>query len=481
MSDFPLTQQRPAAGHNWFGLAKMLVGRTAKEGVRFNLVAWFAITSLACIALISAISAHVQSHYLTQEVLRRDATVTKEFVESILRAENTWSYFSGSSPGQSNPQLESFFNHVSNMPDVMGANVFDAHGKVLWSSTPNLVGRSYTDNDELQDALQGELVFESGEIGATDKEEHAELKNTEPGQWFVETYVPIWNNSGTRILGAVELYKVPRALQQSLHTGRWMVWAVAAAGGSLLFVCLFWIVSRASRTIAVQNERLMEMESLAMIGETAAAVTHGIRNPLASIRASAEMALIDDLDGARESARDIIAESDRLNGWTRDLLAFSRAYDGPLEPVDVNALLEAVLEQHQCRLVKSGIVLSTRLAADNPMLQAAFAPLSQALGSVVTNALEAMPDGGRLSVSTENKDNGRLIVMTIVDDGPGMSKETLQNAPKPFFSTKPSGTGLGLPLTRQIIERFGGQLELSSEVARGLTVTVSVPTASIDH
>jgi two-component system, NtrC family, sensor histidine kinase HydH len=438
---------------------------------KFDFVRWFALLSLLCIASITAASAYIQSRSLTDQILLRDATVTKDFIDSIVAAEDTSSYFLLHDKNRPNPQLESFFNHISNMPDVIGANVYDSKGRVLWSVYTAMEGRTYGENDELREALAGRLVYETGIVGTTGKDEQAVLSGTHTGERFVETYVPIWRPNQAAVVGAVEIYKVPRGLEQSLRDGLLPLWITSAAGGLLLFASLFWIVRRANRVMTGQHQRLTEMEALAMIGETAAAVTHSIRNPLASIRASAELALTDDIEGARESARDIIAEADRLNRWTRDLLVFSRADKFVQEPVDINECIGAVLAEHGQGVAGSKIDIQLRLRDGLPKVIGLKTSLKQIFASLIANAVTAMPDGGRLRIeSAPGKSRGRVQV-TISDSGPGLSPDLIQKALKPFYSTKPGGTGLGLPLSRQIMQRFGGELILSGGKP-GLTVTL---------
>jgi two-component system, NtrC family, sensor histidine kinase HydH len=440
----------------WF--KKLGFGR----GEDFNLSREFAILSLICISVIVTGSAYVQSRFLTEQVLLRDATVTKEFIESIVQAEGTASYFQISDEAGPNAQLQSFFTHTANLPDVLGSNVFDASGRVLWSSNPSMLGEKYDDNDELKGALKGQLVYESGVIGDTEKQEHSALAPQHVGARFVEIYVPIFADGNQRVVGVVEVYKVPLALQRSITEGLQRLWLAAIAGGALLFLSLFWIVRKASKLIADQHQRLTEVESFAMIGETAAAVTHSIRNPLASIRAAAELALTDDLEGARESARDIISETDRLTRWTQELLYFSKHPFGQTMHLDLNELVLDVVDDFGKSAAHANVTLKLALAEGLPPVNAIAEPARHILTSVLTNAHDAMMGGGVVLVSTALARKGKAVILSIEDSGPGLPTDQMEKVMRPFYSTKSGGTGLGLPLARQIMERFGGKLELKS-------------------
>ena len=138
--------------------------------------------------------------------------------------------------------------------------------------------------------------------------------------------MPIFDVHGRRIVGVVELYKVPADLFETLAEGRRLIWLAAVVAAAFLYAALFWIVLRAQRIIEIQGDRLVESESLAVVGEMGSAVAHGLRNPLAAIRSSAELALESPLpDQARECAQDIVAQVDRLEGWVRQLLTPAEA------------------------------------------------------------------------------------------------------------------------------------------------------------
>lgn len=437
----------------------------------FDLVRWFAVLSLICIAAISIASAYGQSRFLTDQALQRDATVTKEFIDSIVEAQGTAEHFLRHDGGRFSPQLKSFFNHILRMPDVIAANVYDAKGTALWSSNAVMKGQTYEDNDELATALTGKLIYETGIVGEADKEEHGGLAGKRKGERFVETYVPILGKDRGAAVGVVEIYKIPRGLQALLRDGLKLLWIASGVGAAQLFGSLFWIVQRASRVMTGQQRQLIEMESLAMLGETAAAVTHNIRNPLAAIRASAELALGDDLEGARESARDIIAEADRLNRWTHALLLFSSTDKAPVEAIDINACIALVAQEHRASFEKRNMRPILNLANGLPRVRGVTASFNQVLSSLFENAVTAMTAGGELRIASAPAKSGEGIAVTIADTGPGLSGDLIEKALKPFYTTKPGGTGLGLPLARQIMHRHGGELSLSGG-KRGLTVSL---------
>ncbi len=453
---------------------KLLLRRKART---FDLTKQFALLSFLCILLIGVVSAFMLSQLFTNKILSLDATVSQEFIDSITATDETWRFFLDTKDQQNLSGLEKFFSYVAHMPDVVRANVYDDDKSVLWSSTPELIGEHFKDNEELDASLRGELTFESGIIGDTDKEEHKDPGGNLAGMHFIETYVPIWNGDRSKVVGSVELYKLPRVLHQSIIEGQRLIWISALLGGLLLFTSLYWIVKRASLVMENQQQRLIETRSLSMIGETSSAIAHAMRNPLASIRACAELTLSDNLEGARESAMDIISETDRLDRWARELLQFSVTNTETPEALDINALMKDVLAQHEAILKRTSTTLQLDLAKNKLAVRGHHAPLSQVYGNLIMNAVEAMGKGGMLVVKTAADPRDKQVIVTILDNGPGLSKEIRRRLFQPFATTKPTGTGLGLALSRRLVEHYDGTLSIDSEAGRGVTATVKLPLA----
>ena len=441
----------------------------------FNLTRQFALLSFLTILLIGAVSAFSLSRLFTEKILTRDATVSQEFIDSVVKADGTWHFFTDTQNPASFTALQEFFDHVAHMPDVVRANVYGRDQVVLWSSDSEIIGQRFPGNEELEETLLGKVIFESGIIGETAKQEHRNLGEDQTGLRFIEIYIPIWNEGHRQVVGAVELYKLPIDLHRSIVEGQRLIWLSALMGGLLLFSVLYWIVRRATLVMQSQHRQLIETKSLSMIGETASAVAHSMRNPLASIRACAELTLTDDLEGARESARDIIGEADRLDRWARELLQFSASQHGDTERVDVNALVNEVLEGYRSEIGRASIHVDTQLT-DGPLVVRAIAsPLAQVIGNLITNAIEAMGDDGTLTVITGLEPGSNQVSITIRDTGPGLSEEMEGRLFRPFATTKSNGTGLGLALSKRLVEHFEGNIELHSTRGQGVTVSLRLP------
>lgn len=435
----------------------------------FDLLRWFAFLSLLCVLVSGLGTAFFLTRFLTEQMLDRDAEVSAEFLESIVRAERTWSWFSAHALEDSNPALESFFNHVAQLPGVVRANVFAADGTVLWSSNAALIGRRFAGNHELEAALRGRVVVEAGRLP---KEEHVALASETR---FTEAYLPVWDEQRQRVVGVVEIYRLPDALFRSIDAGVRLVWISAGLSAALLYLALFWLAARARSLMVRQQKMLVEAEALGAIGAVASAVAHGIRNPLSSIRSSAELAQLEDPQGVQACLNDIQREADRVERWVRDLLLQARGEAVAPSAVDVNLVLGESARTFIAKATQQGVALRVEAGAVRPVLADGGGP-GQALDNLIANALEAMPDGGALELGTALEPDGRHVSISVKDTGPGLVLAP-QDRESLFFSTKPRGTGLGLVLTRRIIERHGGTLALQRRAGGGTQALIRLPVA----
>ncbi len=438
----------------------------------FNLLRWFSAFSLISIALITSISALLLSRFLSHNILMRDAVVTMEFVQSIAQTENASRYFGpGHEPGKVKATFEEFFRRIATMPEVVRAIVYGRDGAVIWSDNERFIGRRFLPNPQLEEALTGEITVRSGHSGKSLKPEHIMDPDV---PFFAEIYIPI-RDSDQEVVGVVEVYKVPVTLFEAIERGNRLVWINAAIGGLFLFATLFWIVRRADRVIHRQQERLVGSETLAAVGELASTVAHGIRNPLSSIRSSAEVALEkNQLPFYREASSDIMVEIDRLENWIRELLTYSRPVSAAPVPVRIDEVIRTTLESFDRDIKKHNIKVDLDLRPV-PVVSTDETLLRHVVMSLITNALEAMPSGGLLVVSAQEIPEREVIEVRIKDTGVGIPPEKMDKVFRPFYTTKPTGLGMGLPLAKRIIERQGGTITLASQERVGTTVSLRIP------
>lgn len=436
----------------------------------FNLSRWFAVVALLLIGALAAAIGVLLDRFVTQRLLSQEAVLTQEFVQSLVQAEKPLQAYFADPSRQLDPEVEEAFARIAALPDMLRANVYDTHRRMIWSSDPQLIGRSFGPNDELDEALAGNVVSHSADPtrSENDKDEHEDLNP--PQGVYVEIYVPVLNPHGGLPPAVIEFYKNPQALTAALENLRLYIALCAGASSTLLFVALFGLVRRADLTIRRQQRHLVDNETLAVIGEMSAAVAHGIRNPLASIRSSAELIQEGDLPQAHDAAADIVAQSDRLETWVRELLAYTRPLDHAVASVALQPLVARCLAESEREMQRRRIHTDSRLADDLPQVRGDALLLGQVLSSLLANAMEALGQQGQITVLGQWMHGQSEVTLSVRDTGPGMTAAQLGRAGKPFHTTKARGLGVGLALARRVIERFGGRLEIDSEPGLGTTV-----------
>jgi len=250
---------------------------------------------------------------------------------------------------------------------------------------------------------------------------------------------------------------------------------LAALLSALGITVLAVVTIRVAGSAARLERRLSRAENLAAMGRLTATLAHEIKNPLAIIRGSAER--LGKLDAeSRRWADSVVEEADRLTRTVGRYLQFARGEDSTTGDGDAARalgetldLLEGEFRSRRATLARpepAPEALPVRL--DNESLKQVFLNL-------MLNALEAIGEGGRLAVTVGER-QGRVAV-SFTDDGPGIPPETLRQLGHPFMTTKARGTGLGLFLSRRLVQGAGGTLDIESEVGRGTICTVLLPRA----
>ena len=224
---------------------------------------------------------------------------------------------------------------------------------------------------------------------------------------------------------------------------------------------------------------LVQSEKLASIGEMAAAVAHGLRNPLASLRAAAQLVRRHpEAPSAREHLDAIIAEVDRLDRRISHLLSFSRPAPFRPMPERLPRLVEGLLPAFAEPIRERGVTLEVDLPPTLPAVRVDPMQLEQTIVELVSNALDAMPGGGRLRIGARALDGAGApadVAVEVSDTGGGIPEHLLASVCEPFFTTRQEGTGLGLAIAKRYAEQNGGRLEIESRPGEGTTVRVRFP------
>ena len=232
------------------------------------------------------------------------------------------------------------------------------------------------------------------------------------------------------------------------------------------------------RELQSNVEHLKRAARMSALGQLSAGLAHEIRNPLAGIEGAAYVAQAEQ-DGARSSEfLDIIRkETRRLNDLVTHFLEFARPRAPQLNAVNGRQLTDSVVTLVARLAAGNKVEIQNNIPLSTPPMQCDSEQMKQVLLNLILNAIQAMPHGGRLTLSTEVLDD--TLMLRIFDTGPGIDSEYIDEIFDPFFSTKQSGTGLGLPIAYQIVKGHGGELTLESSSPQGCCFAIRMPVANV--
>jgi signal transduction histidine kinase len=228
------------------------------------------------------------------------------------------------------------------------------------------------------------------------------------------------------------------------------------------------------------EQRLQQTERLKSLGTLAAGMAHEIRNPLATINFNAQMLLRElTLDQAQEQMFvDTVQEVKKIDRIVQQVLHFARPSDPQFMLNQLNEIVLYCCDLVKVHLRKASIELSLELEKDLPLLIMDFDQISQVVMNLLINAIEAMPDGGKLLLKTFHQKDLPALVLQIRDTGSGILLEDEDHIFDPFFTRKSDGTGLGLSISRQIMEKHRAYMEFDSEIGVGTTFRMVFPLSS---
>jgi len=250
-------------------------------------------------------------------------------------------------------------------------------------------------------------------------------------------------------------------------------------------------VEQKTKELKRAHEHALHTEKMASIGKMAAVLAHEINNPLSGILTYAKLLRkwtgreempVDDAGRRRRQeicdSLDLIAsESRRCGDLVKNLLTFSRTTPMNLQPANVNQVVDRSLRLVQHQLDLAGIQVQQQLDPDLPPVLCDAAQIEQVILALVMNALDALPQGGNLWITTSSSREPDHVRIVVRDDGSGIPPEILPRIFEPFLTTKETGrgVGLGLAISHSILERHNGSIEVQSESGRGTTFTVTLP------
>ena len=240
-------------------------------------------------------------------------------------------------------------------------------------------------------------------------------------------------------------------------------------------------INSMAASLSENQRRLLAAERFAMVGEMSAYVAHNIRNPLASIRTTAQAEMLDlpAEDPRRGSFRDIVTATDRLESWVGDLLRFSSPVTLQCTLESVNDLVERCADLARAQMTQRGLHLDLALAPALAPVSVDRNKIEQVVSVLLGNAMDASPAGGTIRVISlvRRPNHVPRACIRVQDEGKGIPKERLGKLFTLFATSKTSGTGLGLALAQKIVTAHDGTITVDSKEGEGTAVEISLPVA----
>jgi len=372
---------------------------------------------------------------------------------------------------------------------VQQVNIYDQRGDLAYSTDAIELGGSFLHVPAVRQALeQGERNID---LQVPKSMLQALLFQSKPGK-YLKTFNPLRLESveiklSPELGPVIGVFEITQDISRDMaEIGKFQLMLIATlvALMGLLFMVLRQIVKKAETILERRQEEQQELqaqlelaERLAALGEMVAGVAHEIRNPLGIISSTAELLRKRlEADPANNRLASIIEEEvNRLNQTVTEFLDFARPREPNLQPAAVEDIIERSLQFLQPEIDRHHISLHRRYAQDGQPLWVDPDLLYRAFLNILINAIQAMPQGGELTVSTQPVSPGKGRKIIIQDTGEGILPENAKKIFNPFFTTKDHGSGLGLSIVKGIIESHQGQISIDSEVGQGATVSIILP------
>ncbi len=365
---------------------------------------------------------------------------------------------------------------------VEDVNIYDMNNTISYSFDSSLVGKRNVGGSGYQSALDGKITSRLVQRG-----NFWEISLGFPKEVRLVTFAPLrWEKPLSRlsgpVLGVVEIVQDLSEDYQVIFRIQILVILTCTLLMGVLFVVLVFVVKRGENIIQKRamerlllKERLSRAEKLSALGEMTAGISHEIRNPLGIIRSSAELLKkrLSSLDPSNTIPEIIVEESNRLNNIITDFINYARPKNPNLSPCRVEEVVEKNITFLASQMKNQGYRIDSRFHNHLPEIMADSSMLYQSFLNILINAMQAMPDGGTISIEIGATDN--VVSLFFDDEGPGIPADIMEKLWDPFFTTKEKGTGLGLGIVKNIIEAHGGSIQIINRKPRGARVVIELP------
>lgn len=278
------------------------------------------------------------------------------------------------------------------------------------------------------------------------------------------------------VIGALAVF-VPDTERWDAHSLELLEAIGRQVGGAIENARLYTQVRQYAEELARSQAQLVQAEKLAAIGRLIIYISHELNNPLQAVQNCLHLVINRPL--SREKSREFLsmaqAEVERLIHTVQRMLEFSRPAGSQNQVADVHAILQDVLALSNKRLTQGRVRVRQVLATDLPRLRINPDQLKQVLLNLILNAVDAMPNGGQLTLTTRLDANRQWAYIDVQDEGVGLSAEAMKHMFEPFYTTKSQGTGVGLAISYGLVEQYGGDIQVQSQEGKGSCFTIRLP------
>jgi two-component system, NtrC family, sensor histidine kinase HydH len=460
----------------------------------FRLVKFFTVISLLVIFIGALVLSFLNIHWARAMQLKKSeeyALVLVEnlnhqvFLQFIIPVVLKFGKIELSNPDQFE-RMDTIVRSTLHSFKVDMVNIYDTNNTISYSFDKQLIGRKNMGGTGYEYAISGiptSTLVQRGNyweipMGFTKESRLTTFAPIRAERQFLRISGPV--------LGVVEIVQDISEDYQTILRFQLLVIATCIAVMSILIGVLIYVVQRGEAIIQQRTqeqlslkEKLAQSERLSSLGGMVAGISHEIRNPLGIIRSSAELLKkkVAQFDPANSIPDIIVEESSRLNLIITDFLDFAK----PRPPHRTTCRLENILEKNIVFITPQiqdlGYVIIKNFDNHLPEILADSDMLYQAFLNILMNAIQAMPDGGKIQVSIQSANS--IVTVCIDDEGSGVPEDLLEKIWDPFFTTKEKGTGLGLGIVKNIIESHDGCIRAENrKEGPGVRVTIELPIAN---
>ena len=456
----------------------------------FRLVKYFAFTGLIVIFLVTIILSLLNTHWIKSMQRKKSEDYAHVMIENLNH--QVFIQFiipvvlkDGKIQLSKREQFERMDNVVRSAMHsfkVETVNIYSMDNKISYSLDQIMIGRQNYGGTGYLQARMGKWNSKLVQRG-----NFLQILLGFPKEVQLITFAPLRQESKVGkisglVLGVVEIVQDLSEDYKAIFGIQILVVSTCTVLMGALFVVLVYVVKRGEGIIQKRamerlrlKERLAHAERLSSMGEMAAGISHEIRNPLGIIRSSAELLKKKTVEVDPENTIPdiIVEEASRLNTIITDFFNYAKPRSPNIAACRVEEVLEKNITFLEAQIKAQGYVIKKNYQNSLPEIMADGTMLYQSFLNILINAMQSMPDGGRILVEISSSDH--LITVHFDDEGQGIPNENLEKIWDPFFTTKEMGTGLGLGIVKNIVESHGGSIQIVNRPVRGTRVTIELP------